>query len=80
MIAPFWGDVDTSGPSGGVISFRQSASRNELDKAQRDIREAYSDASTFVPTLLFIVTWDHVGYFQFIQRADGKVMLEAVDD
>lgn len=74
MIAPFWGDVDTRNssetpPPGvpreeiGMVWFREEFNSELLDKAGREVREAFVGLSTFIPTSLFIATWSNVGYF-----------------
>ena len=73
MIAPFWADVDTRSssdtpPAGvsrediGKVWYREEFSGELLEKAGQEIREAFVDASDFVPTSLFIATWRNVGY------------------
>lgn len=47
----------------GTVWFREDYDQQLLLKAQREIREAYVDQSDFVPSWLFIVTWDSVGYY-----------------
>ena len=62
LIAPFWADVDTR--TGGSVSYRESMDKDDMVRAQRDIRMAFpGQADDFKPRLVFVVTWDHVGYF-----------------
>ena len=62
LIAPFWGDVDTTG--GGSVWYRESVTQSDLTRAESDIKRAYPvDASNFRTSSIFIATWDHVGYF-----------------
>ena len=62
LIAPFWGDVDTRGI--GMVWHRESTDQADRDRAQREIRRAFpAQAARFTPRLVFIATWDHVGYY-----------------
>jgi len=63
IIAPFWGDVDTTGT--GTIHYRESTSTELLNRASTEIRDAFPLQATngFTATSLFIATWDHVGFF-----------------
>ena len=61
LIAPYWADVDTRGT--GLVWYRETASPDLLDRAQTEIRRIFAAQENFVPTYLFIATWDHVGYY-----------------
>ena len=62
LIAPFWGDVDTRGT--GTVWHRESTDQADRDRAQREIRRAFpAQAARFTSRLVFIATWDHVGYY-----------------
>ena len=61
FVAPFWADVDTRGS--GNVWYRVSTSQTMLDKAYKDIRDAFPLEPEFTPTELVIVTWEKVGYF-----------------
>ena len=61
IIAPYWGDVDTTGT--GQIFYRQTTDPNLLDRASSDIQAAYPLSPNVTVTNLFIATWDAVGYF-----------------
>ena len=61
VIAPFWGDVDTRGT--GTVWFRETSNEPLLIRARNEIRAAFVNQMSFEPTLLFIATWDHVGYY-----------------
>ena len=74
IIAPFWADVDTrlndeiplsSAPTNetGNVWYREDFSTELLEKAQREIRDAFIGQSSFTPTTLFIATWENVGYY-----------------
>lgn len=69
VIAPFWGDVDTTVEGSGRIWFRQTSSIEQLSQAKESIL-AHSllyldtDLSNFHPSLMVVVTWDHVGYYR----------------
>ena len=61
LIAPFWADVDARGT--GTIWHREANDPQLLARARDEIQAAFVDQSSFVPTQLFIATWDDVGYF-----------------
>ena len=61
LIAPYWADVDTTGT--GTVWHREDNDPQLLARARDDIRAAFTNQSSFVPTQLLIATWDHVGYF-----------------
>lgn len=74
MIAPFWADVDTrlgnEPPPPGLLAsetgrvwYREEFNAELLEKAGREIRDAFIGLSTFTPTSLFIATWSNVGYY-----------------
>ena len=74
MIAPFWADVDTrnssEAPPAGVaredigrVWYREAFDNELLEKAGREIREAFIGLSTFNPKSLFVATWRNVGYY-----------------
>ena len=60
IIAPYWADADISSGVGGVY-FRETAEPCVMDRFINDIRSTTGDMN-FVPTSLFIATWDGVGY------------------
>ena len=62
LIAPFWSEVDTRGT--GNVFYRQTTNDTELlSKAAYEIQEAFAEFHEFAPTMLFIATWDGVGYY-----------------
>ena len=61
LIAPYWSDVDTRGT--GNVWYRETADPDLLERAQKEIRRAFVAHENFVPTYLFVATWDHVGYY-----------------
>ena len=65
LLSPYWADVDTRSPDGGLVYYRNASSdQNLLRNAGDQIRAAFpDDFPTFRPTFLFIATWDHVGYY-----------------
>ncbi len=64
LIAPFWADSDTSPADGGDVWYRENDNMNLLQRAQEMIRSSFLSQANFVPTSLFIATWDHVGYYR----------------
>ena len=68
VIAPFWGDVDTTNEGSGEIWFRQSLDAEQLSRAKQDVLKHFLlypdlDLRNFNPTVVVVVTWDHVGYY-----------------
>lgn len=61
LIAPYWADVDTTGT--GTVWYRQTSDAVLLSRARREIRAVFVTHMNFEPTMLFIATWDHVGYY-----------------
>ena len=60
IIAPYWADVDITGT--GSIGYRETRNPDLLQRANNDIRRAFSSIK-FSSKYLFIATWDHVGYY-----------------
>ena len=58
LIAPFWDDIDTTGGVGGQLFFRQSGDESLLAAVGADISGIFT--TLFLPTLLFIATWEGV--------------------
>ncbi|XP_054720525.1 nidogen-2-like [Uloborus diversus] len=79
IIAPLYSDVDTRGS--GRVYYRETQASELLERATRDIRSHFSNAGSFQPRSLFIVTWEEVGHynrgtdkqntFQVILASDG---------
>ena len=61
FVAPFWADVDTT--ANGNVWYRQTKLQSLLDKANKQIKNAFPLQPQFTATDLIIATWDHVGYF-----------------
>ena len=56
--------IDTRGPGRtGNVWLREEIGEELLEKAGKEVREAYIQHSDFRPTWLFITTWDSVGYY-----------------
>lgn len=70
LIAPYWADADTRGI--GEVWYRETTSQADRDRAQREIRANFREAARFVPQLVFIATWDNIGYYP---RRVNKVLL-----
>ena len=60
MIAPYWADVDTRVGSGRVY-YRESASSSDRTRVSSIIRTTYH--TNFMPSRVFIVQWNRVGYY-----------------
>lgn len=63
LIAIYWGDVDTNPADGGIVWYRETSSPMLLARFKDEIQAAFPNQREFVPLSLFIITWDHVGYF-----------------
>jgi len=61
LIAPYWGDVDTTGT--GIIWYRETTDPDLLERADNEIRQAFPTLIRYASEFLFIATWDHVGYY-----------------
>ena len=69
MIAPYWDDIDIT--RFGNILYRLTTSASLLQRVCDLIKAAnFGSASTFSPTLLFIVTWDRVAEYNFFAGAE----------
>lgn len=69
VIAPFWGDVDTSGSDLGAVWYRQTSNSTLLQRAKNEILKYLHfypelNCQQFDPTFLFVATWDRVGYYR----------------
>ena len=60
LIAPFWADVDTTRT--GIVWYRSTTEADLLGRFI-DMVARLQNQDSFTPSYLFIVTWDHVGYF-----------------
>nr|XP_009937850.1 PREDICTED: nidogen-2 [Opisthocomus hoazin] len=68
VIAPFLADLDTSGDRGNIY-YRQDDSPDVLDQAAGYIRAGFPrTAGSFVPTDVFIATWEDVGAYQELSQ------------
>jgi len=72
FVAPFWADFDITGT--GNIYYRQTTNPELLDRATREISDAFPVSEEFSITSLFIATWDAVGYYY---QGTDKVMSPA---
>jgi len=64
LIAPYWADVDTREEGAGTVWYRESFNESDLERAQTDIRNTFPEmAYNFRARLLFVATWDHVGFY-----------------
>ena len=62
LIAPFWDDVDIT--RSGNIFFRQTSNAIPLQRARDQLQELFPSSGIFIPTTMFIATWDRVApYF-----------------
>ena len=74
IIAPYWADVDTRGV--GSVWYRETADVELLTRARDEIQVDFSiNSDSFIPTYLFIATWDHVGYYN---SHSDKVLLMSI--
>ena len=63
LIATYWGDVDTRPEDGGAVWYRETTDSVLLSRFRNEIQTAFPNQRDFIPISLFIVTWDHVGYY-----------------
>lgn len=66
LIAPFWADVDTNNRSfeiNNTVWYRETSDPALLNKAVQQIQMAFINHPNFLPTFLFIATWDEVRHF-----------------
>ena len=63
FVAPFWADVDTSGPQDGTIWRRETKNSTILNRAREDIQTAFKTPVGFQPQFAFVATWDRVSFF-----------------
>jgi len=68
LIAPYWADFDSR--LGGTISYRQTSHSTLLQRVRGQIQEFFPSAGDFIPTDLFIATWDQVP--AFIPRTSNR--------
>ena len=73
LIVPYWADVDIRPSDSGNVWYRETSDSELIARARSDIMRdpllfPQVDLSTFLPTSIFIATWDHVGYYN--QRSD----------
>ena len=61
LIAPFWDDVDIR--SFGNIYYRQTSNATLLRRARDQLQESLPSSGNFIPSILFIATWDTVPGF-----------------
>ena len=61
IIAPYWSNIDTT--ETGKVFYRETAEPNLLTRASNEIQAVFATFQNFTIKILFIVTWDAVGYF-----------------
>lgn len=61
VIAPLYTHVDTRGS--GTVYYSETDSSEILARAGGLVRSAFKDAIGFVPTHVFLITWENVGYY-----------------
>ena len=71
LIAPYWADVDIRPSQAGNVLYRETSDPERLSRARSDIMRdprlfPEVDFSTFLPTSIFVATWDHVGYYNVV--------------
>ncbi len=59
LICPFWDDVDTAGGTRGQIYFQNNAASSSTRQNVMELIEE-SFGYRFIPTGVYIATWDHV--------------------
>ena len=61
IICPFWDDINVI--SGGSIYYRQDLNQSIIERLRRELSSEYPQAELFLPSLVFIATWDRVAPF-----------------
>lgn len=61
LVVPYWADADTRAT--GTVFFRETNESEILSRAAYDVQMLSNNQTGFVPSLVFIATWDRVGYF-----------------
>ena len=56
--------MDTRPADGGTVWYRETSNSLLLSRFRDEIHAAFPNQREFIPTSLFIVTWDHVGYYR----------------
>ncbi|XP_013386084.1 nidogen-1 isoform X2 [Lingula anatina] len=83
VIAVFLADIDTTTDESGNIYYRKEVANQQLlNRASRSIQQHFKNVNNFRAKMLFIATWDRVGYydrqhdlvntFQVVLATDGR--------
>ncbi|KAJ8309420.1 hypothetical protein KUTeg_014294 [Tegillarca granosa] len=80
LIAAFLADIDTTAT--GQVFYRESQEQELLERAALEVQQHFSNFDDYMPTSLFLATWDNVGYyngndtqgnsFQILIASDGQ--------
>lgn len=80
VLAAFLADIDTT--YAGTVYYRETDETDLLQRAALDVHAHFADFDNYMPTSLFIATWDHVGFynkndtllntFQIVIASDGQ--------
>ena len=71
FVAPYYADADIR--ESGEVYFRQTNDPSLLQRANSEIRAAFSLPQNTTMQNLLIVTWFRVGYYSFNEIEDNKV-------
>lgn len=64
-IAPFYSNVDTTNANSSTsISFSNSRTGPNLERATATVKQSFSDAIDFKAVDVFVITWENVGRFK----------------
>ena len=69
LIAPFWIDIDIT--RFGNIYYRITSNATLLQRARDQLQELFRPSAIFIPSTLFIATWDQVAEFVPFFRVAG---------
>ena len=61
LIAVFWNDLNPL--INGQIYYRESSTPSDLNQAKGDVLKGYPNFVSFVPSRVYVVTWDRVAAF-----------------
>ena len=69
LIAPFWGDVNIR--RFGNIFYRETSNATLLQRARDQLQGLFPSSANFIPSTLFIATWERVAEYVPFFRVGG---------
>ena len=82
LIAPFWLDFDLTGTSKGGIYYRQTGDSTYLELIHTllmnvTVTDNVGDLIDFLPTQLFIATWEQVPQYENSSSTTVSIIIES---